>query len=221
MRRRLDETPVRRRSAVIDPEPSPGTPAGQQSGDVRIATFPPAWMPSSLGIAGAPSMIGVRKIQSVLDVYNGGYGVAVVKGLNVTQGAATAARTVVVFDNSVGLHVVPGAAGTLNVPVFSAGVACVARILGGHIVSSIIAAGSLVDLEVSPGGIGPNWMLRRLALGASPYIADTVTWLGQIPERGIFVPPGTQLTVDLPLTGAGEVVTVNLGVLFAPVGFGL
>lgn len=223
MPRRVDETPIRQRTATLDPEPSPGAPAGKQTGDARISTAVPVWLARALGLgAGVPSVLRVKQVAAVLDIYQDGYGVAAAFWVRVVQAAGSAAAVTRVINTANGTLTDQGQARA----ALPGSAPFIARVLGASLASSIVAAGSLVDLTVRPAGVptgaaATGWLLRRLTLLASPDVRDTIGVFGQVLERGVPILPGHALDVAMPATAGGEVVTLDLGVLVTPAGFSL
>lgn len=223
---RLDETPVRHRSGVITPEPSPGTPPGQQRGESRITKFVPTWLARVLGLASAPSSVRIDRVLPVLDVYERGYGVAIAKHIHLLQPSNQPLTIIRVIDTPYGvIRTLDAASGAhLPIEVFGASVQMVARIIGGTLVASLAAAGNVLFTVLPsnvPLGSASGWYLRNRVLPIGNTTDDTVALFGSAPERVLVVPPGFALDIALPATGGADTVTLDLGVLLAPAGFSL
>jgi len=173
---------------------------GPQVGLVLKA--PPRWLEQQVIQGGrVPSTLSGDRVVPTLDAYQDGWGIAFYPADFITQPAATVGQTFDVYTN-IGIadeQLVTG------------------RIVGALIVSSIVAAGSIVIFQaISPNQ--PGYQIARHTLGASPYIASMRDIFGDSNPRLL---PGYRLQVTVPTTAGGEVVTVNVVMAMTLAGFSL
>lgn len=182
----------------------PGEGKGPRASVGSILKVAPQWLTQQVIQGGSiPSALGGDKVVPVLDVYQNGWGVATVAADFINHGAGTAQTTYNVYsrfgiaDADLGLYT--------------------ARIVGAMVVSSIVAAGSIVIFQaISPNN--PGYQIARLTMAASPFIAATKDIFGDANPR---ILPGYRLEVTIPATGGGEVVTVNVALAISVAGFSL
>lgn len=179
----------------------PGEGKGAAPSRGSMLAVPPSWLEQQVIQGGrVPSALSGDKVAPTMDVYQNGWGVATYPGDFFTQGAGTVGQTYDVYQR---LGIDPRYV--------------TARIVGALVVSSIVAAGSLVIFQaISPNN--PGYQIARHTLAASPYIASMRDIFGDANPRLL---PGYALQVTVPTTAGGEVVTVNLILAMTLAGFSL
>lgn len=179
-------------------------PRGSAPTSGSVLKAPPNWLEQQVIQGGrVPSVLSGEKIVPTLEAYQDGWGIAGYPANFITQPAATAGQTFSVYGR-IGIT-------DPELPLFTA------RIIGCLIVSSIVAAGSIVIFQaISPNQ--PGYQIARHTLGASPYIASMRDVFGDANPR---IPPGYRLEVTVPTTAGGEVVTVNVILALTLAGFAL